>query len=90
MYVPPAAYVCDGFWAVHVAPSPTVQLQAATLPSGSVLVLVNAQSSPVQSDVNAAVGGWLGGATVTVCDVEPVAPRLSVMVRLTVYAPPAV
>ena len=65
-------------------PSPNVQLQDATLPSGSVLVLVNEHASPAQLDVNAAVGGWFGGATVMVCDVEPVPPRSSVAVRPTV------
>ena len=33
------------------------------------LVLVNAQVSPVQLELNAAVGGWLGALTVTVCEV---------------------
>jgi len=26
VFVPPAAYVCDGFWTVDVPPSPNVQL----------------------------------------------------------------
>ena len=47
-------------------------------------MLVNEHASPVQLDVNAAVGGWFGGATVMVCDVEPVPPRSSVAVRPTV------
>ena len=89
VYVPPVPYVCDGFCAVDVAPSPNVQLQDATLPSGSLLVLVNEHASPVQLRVNAAVGGWLDGVTVTLCDVEPVPPLLSVTVRPTVKVPPA-
>src|SRR2546421_2677366 len=88
VYVPPAAYVCDGFATVAVAPSPKLQLQPTTLPSGSVLVLVKEHASPVQLDVKAAVGGVLGAVTVTLCDVEPVPPLLSVAVRLTVYVPP--
>jgi len=87
--VPPAAYVCDGFATVAVTPSPKLQLQATTLPSGSVLVLVKEHASPVQLRVNAAVGGVLGGVTVLLCDVEPVPPLLSVTLRLTVKAPPA-
>ena len=67
-----------------VAPSPKLQLQATTLPSASVLVLVKEQASPVQLCVNAAVGGVLGGVTVTLCEVDPVPPLLSVTVRLTV------
>src|SRR5437016_9461198 len=59
------------------------------MPSGSVLVLVKEHASAVQLDVNAAVGGVLGGATVMLCDVEPVPARLSVTVRLTVYVPAA-
>src|SRR5436190_18770400 len=84
VYVPPAAYVCAGFAAVAVAPSPKLQLQPTTLPSGSVLVLVKLQVSPVQVWVKAAVGDVLAGATVTVCEVDPVPPLLSVTVRLTV------
>src|SRR5205823_13816409 len=78
-----------GFATVAVAPSPKLQLQATTLPSASVLVLVKEQASPVQLCVNAAVGGVLGGVTVMLCDVDPVPPLLSVTVRLTVYVPPA-
>src|SRR6266566_5296976 len=89
VYVPPAAYVCDGFAAVAVAPSPKLQLQPTTLPSGSVLVLVKEHASPVQLDVKAAVGGVLGGVSVMLCEVVPVPPLLSVTVRLTVYVPPA-
>ena len=67
-----------------VAPSPKLQLQATTLPSASVLVLVKEHASAVQLDVNAAVGSVLGGVTVMLCDVDPVPPLLSVAVRLTV------
>src|SRR5438552_18084806 len=88
LLAPPAAYVCDGFATVAVAPSPKLQLQPTTLPSGSVLVLVKEHASPVQLCVKAAVGGVLGAVTVTLCDVEPVPPLLSVAVRLTVYVPP--
>jgi len=70
VYVPPAAYVCDGFATVAVAPSPKLQLQPTTLPSGSVLVLVKEHASPVQLDVKAAVGGVVGAVTVKLCDVE--------------------
>ena len=87
--MPLAAYVCEGFATVAVAPSPKLQLHPTTVPSGSVLVLVKEQASPVQLCVNAAVGGVLGGVTVTLCDVELVVPLLSVTVRLTVYVPPA-
>src|SRR6184192_1217867 len=87
--MPPAAYVCDGFATEAVAPSPKLQLQATTLPSASVLVLVKEHASAVQLDVNAAVGSVLGGVTVMLCDVDPVPPLLSVTVRLTVYVPPA-
>src|SRR5207249_11895394 len=45
--------------------------------------------SALQLAVNAAVGGWFGGATVTVLEVLPVAPWLSVTVTVTVYVPPA-
>src|SRR2546429_9564663 len=83
VYVPPAAYVWDGFATVAVAPSPKLQLHPTTVPSGSVLVLVKLQASPVQVWVKAAVGGVLGGVTVRLCDVESVLPPLSVTVRLT-------
>ena len=72
-----------------VAPSPKFQLHATTLPSGSLLVLVNVQASAVQLDVNDATGGWLVPVTVMLCEVEPVLPPLSVTVRPTVYVPPA-
>src|SRR5204862_374814 len=87
VYVPPAAYVWEGFAIVAVAPSPKLQLHPTTVPSGSVLVLVKLQASPVQVWVKAAVGDVLAGATVMVCDVEPVPALLSVTVRLTVYVP---
>src|SRR5438067_41299 len=69
---------------VAVAPSPKFQLQATTLPSGSVLVLVKLQLRSPHALVNDAVGGRFGAVTVTDCEVEPVAPLLSVTVRLTV------
>ena len=37
VYVPPAPYVCDGFWLLELPPSPKSQLQATTWPSGSLL-----------------------------------------------------
>ena len=74
---------------VACSSGPKLQLHPTTLPSGSVLVLVNEHASPVQVWVKAAVGGVLGGVTVTLCDVELVVPLLSVTVRLTVYVPPA-
>src|SRR5207253_2934997 len=88
VYVPPVAYVCAGFATVAVAPSPKLQLQATTVPSASVLVLVKVQASPVQLWVKAAVGDVLAAAAVMLCEVEPVPPLLSVAVRLTVYVPP--
>ena len=84
VYVPPAAYACDGFWEVAVAPSPKVQLYAAIEPSGSLLVLVKLHVKAVQLDVKAAVGGWFGAATATDLEVLPVAPWLSVTLRVTV------
>ena len=66
-------------------PSPKFQLQLAMVPSTSLLVLVNAQLSPVQLRLNAAVGTWL--ATPTVSDAASVAPRLSVTVSFTVRVP---
>ena len=76
--------MCEGFATVAVAPSPKLQLHPTTVPSGSVLVLVKEHASPEQLRVNDAVGGVLGGVTVTPCDVEAVPPLLSVTVRLTV------
>ena len=73
-----------GFATEAVAPSPKLQLQPTTVPSGSVLVLVKLQVSPVQVWVKAAVGDVLAGATVMLRDVDPVPPPLSVTVRLTV------
>ena len=46
---------------MEVLPSPRLQLQAATLPSGSMLVSVKWQVRPVQLDVNDAAGGWFPG-----------------------------
>ena len=48
-------------------------------------MLVKLQLSPEQLNVKFAVGGWLGGVTVTVFEVGVlVAPTLSVTVRVTV------
>ena len=47
---------------MDVAPSPKVQRDATTAPSGSWLVLVNAQVSPVQAALNDAWGGVFTGA----------------------------
>src|SRR5438552_17614427 len=81
-----ALYVCDGFWAVDpVVPSPKVHCQLVTEPSGSLLWSVKLQPSPVQLTVNAAVGGWFGAFTCTVCDtVLELAFWLSLTVRVTV------
>src|SRR2546426_965396 len=60
--------------------------------SGSLNVACSVQSRPtsaVASDPALTVGGWLGWLTVTLCDVVPVAPWLSVTVRVTEYVPPA-
>jgi hypothetical protein len=89
VYEPAAAYVCDGLCAVDVAPSPKVQLLLAIDPSGSLLVLENVQLSALQLEVNAAVGDWFAAVTVMLCDVELVAPWLSVTVSDTVYVPAA-
>src|SRR5207249_457976 len=78
---------------VAVLPSPKLQLQATTRPSGSRLASVKLQLKAVQLAEKAAVGGWLGGGggAVTVTDwvVEPVAPLSSVTVSCTVYVPAA-
>ena len=80
-----------GFWAVDFVPSPKSQLQPTTLPPGSLLASVKAHARPVQLAVNDATGGGLVVApSVTLCDVEPLPPLLSVTVRLTVYVPLAV
>src|SRR5438445_2014538 len=56
-------------WAVDpVVPSPKVHCKLVTEPSGSLLWSVKLQPSPVQLNVNAAVGGWFGAFTCTVCD----------------------
>ena len=83
-----------GLCVVAVPPSPKVQLQPATRPSGSLLASVKVQARLVQLDVNAATGGWFGGGgggavTVTDFDVVPVAPLSSVTVSCTVYVPAA-
>ena len=57
----------------------------------SLLASVKAHARPVQLAVNDATGGGLVVApSVTLCDVEPLPPLLSVTVRLTVYVPLAV
>jgi len=53
-------------------------------PSGSLLELVKPHVSPLQLAENAAVGGLFGAATATDLEVLPVAPWLSVTVRVTV------
>jgi len=75
---------------VDVCPSPNAHAKLATVPSGSVLVLVKRHARSVQLNVNVATGGWFGGgggggggggraATVTVCEVGVLAaPWLSV------------
>src|SRR3954447_7322135 len=63
LYVPTAAYVCDGVWPLPVVPSPKVQDQLAIeVPSGSLEPLPSKpQARPVQPPVNLAVGGVFGG-----------------------------
>src|SRR4051794_12528883 len=62
VYVPAAAQLWLGFWAVNVVPSPKSQFQLVALP---VLVSVNATEAPtrtlVAEAVNAAVGVPDGG-----------------------------
>lgn len=53
VYVPAAAYVCDGFRAVDVAPSPKYQLQVAAF----LVRLAHVTVSPLGVQVNAIVGG---------------------------------
>jgi len=55
--LPPAAYVCDGLRSEETPPSQKVQLWLATVPSGSLLVLVKSQVSSEQLDVKLATGG---------------------------------
>ena len=81
--------MCDGFWLLDVPPSPKVQRQAATLPSGSLLPSLKSQLSPLQLGEKDAVGDWLAGVTVTDLLVTSVAPLSSVTVSRTVYVPPA-
>src|SRR5213078_3415950 len=83
---PARRYVCDGFWAVDPeVPSPKVHCQLVTEPSGSLLWSLKLQASPVQLDVNAALGGWFGAVTCTVCDTGlELAFWLSLTVRVTV------
>jgi hypothetical protein len=44
-----------------VVPSPKFHCELAIVPSGSLLVLLKVQASPLQLEVNAAVGGWFPG-----------------------------
>jgi hypothetical protein len=59
VYVPAAAYVCDGLVAVDVPPSPNAQEREAIVPSASVLPSVNVHVRPLHDGVKAAVGAWL-------------------------------
>src|SRR2546430_15871004 len=76
----------DGFWAVDpVVPSPKVHCQLVTEPSGSLLWSLKLQASVGQLEVNAAVGGWFGAVTCTVCETGlELAFWLSLTVRVTV------
>src|SRR5207253_6103509 len=82
----PATQVSDRFRAVDPAgPSPKVHCQLVTEPSGSLLWSLKLQPSPVQLNVNAAVGGWFGAFTCTVCETGlELAFWLSLTVRVTV------
>jgi len=40
--------VCDGFWLLELPPSPKLQLQATTRPSGSLLASLKLQLNPLQ------------------------------------------
>lgn len=51
--VPSAAYVCVGFWAVLVCPSPKAQLYETAFPE----VLVNETVAPLTELVNPALFG---------------------------------
>jgi len=81
--------VCDGLWLLELPPSPKLQLQATTRPSGSLLASLKLQLNPLQLAEKDARGGWFGAVTVTDCAVLPVAPSSSVTVSRTVYVPPA-
>ena len=74
--------MCDGFWAVDddVAPSPKVQLQPTTWPSGSVLPSVKLQAKPVQLEVKAALGDWFAAVAVTVIAEVPICPPLAAVI----------
>jgi hypothetical protein len=77
--------VCDAVAPVAVWPSPNAHAQLTTEPSASAEpVPSNEHARFVQARVNAAVGAALAGATVTVCETEPVAPSSSVTVSVTV------
>jgi len=81
--------VWDGFSLLELPPSPKLQLQATTRPSGSLLASLKLQLTPLQLAEKDARGGWFGAVTVTDCAVLPVAPSSSVTVSRTVYVPPA-
>lgn len=61
MYVPPVAYVCEGFARVDVATSPNDQRRVAIAPSESVEVSVKVQTRSVQLLVNDATGAAFDG-----------------------------
>ena len=71
-----------GFCRLEVVASPTFQVQAVTVPSASVEVLVKVVVRLVEAVVKLAVGGWfcgVGALTVIVLALEVVvAPSLSV------------
>src|SRR2546422_5711306 len=59
--------------------------QLVTEPSGSLLWSLKLQASPLQLTVNAALGGWFGAVTCTVCETGvELAFWLSLTVRVTV------
>ena len=52
-----------GLGEVDVAPSPNVQLQPVTVPSGSKLRSVKVQVKPLQLEVKSAAGSWFAGGS---------------------------
>src|SRR5687767_14358624 len=71
VYVPGAPYVRLGSRTLELAPSPKLQLQAVTAPSGSVLVSVNPQLNPEQEMPKDASGEALAGGGVSPFTREP-------------------
>jgi hypothetical protein len=61
LYVPAAAYVCNGPAMLDVPPSPNVQARVAIVPSVSVDVSVNVQVRSEQLLVKDAAGALFGG-----------------------------